>query len=447
MRSRYNVSVLVCACLTLVWGATTILSVPSCTPAPSSGDGDGGGGDGGGGDDGGGTAEKAYVGAETCSDCHGGTHTDWVTTAHAEALEALKAIGQGENAACLPCHTVGFGETDGFVDEVTTPELAGVQCENCHGPAGDHSRNPGDELVRPTIDMSAAKCGSCHTDVHHPTYDEWQLSKHGTALAGLQSSAFAQDSCLECHSQDYRFAVEEQEDGDDDIVVPTILTATLSIVCATCHDPHGGTGQEAQLNAPIADLCGECHTQEEATIGDSPHHPQIEMLTGAGAFAADASPLTVPFSPHSSLAAEGGQACAQCHVVQHEFDDPTEATPNVTGHTFNPFDESIASEHQASQYTGCLQCHGTEDVADGKRTEVQADMDARLAALAPYFDSTNASYIDATTLSEADQASLATAKFDYQFVNADGSRGVHNAEYADAALSVAESVIAALSGG
>lgn len=396
------------------------------------------------------TAERAFVGAATCQTCHGDTHGDWSETAHATALDSLKAIGQGENAACLPCHTVGYGLTDGFVDETATPALAGVQCENCHGAAGEHARNPGDLALRPSISLSSAQCGACHTDAHHPTYDEWQLSDHSTALASLQGLAFARDECLECHSQDYRYAVEHSEDDGagklqpllEAIEIPTLTTATLSIECVTCHGPHGGTAQARQLRKPIADLCGECHSVEEAVIGDTPHHPQIEVINGTGAFAADGSALTVA-GPHTGLFASGGAACAQCHVVRHEVEEPNDGNPNVTGHTFDPFDADIV-EHQAGQYTGCLLCHGTAEVAAEKRTTVQAEIGARIEAMAGYFDATNAAYIDPATLSEADAARLATAKFNYQFANADGSRGVHNATYSDAILEVSEGIIAEL---
>jgi len=395
----------------------------------------------------GGTTQKAFAGAVTCQACHNDAHADWTATSHAEAFESLRTIGQHENAACLPCHTVGFGVTDGFVDEAASPGLLGVQCENCHGPAGDHTRNPGDASLRPTINLAATLCGECHTDAHHPTFDEWQLSDHAEALATLQANPFAQDSCLECHSQDYRWAVEKQAE-DPTVELPTLQTAALSIECATCHAPHGGVAQAHQLRQPIADVCGECHTQAEAALGSTPHHPQIEMITGMGAFDAAADPLERQ-GPHTGLFASGGAACAQCHVVRHEVEEPNDGNPNVTGHTFNPFDEDISAispEHQAQQYDGCLMCHGTAEQAEQRRTEVQGDIGTRLEALAGYFDAANAAYIDPATLSEEDQARLTTAKFNFQFVEADGSVGVHNSRYAEAVLEVAEEIVAELTG-
>lgn len=431
----------------LVACALAALAITGCTPTPPAGNDNGAGNtnDNSNGNtnentnDNSTPAERAFAGAAVCQQCHSDAHADWASTAHAGALETLRAIAQDTNAVCLPCHTVGFGQTGGYVDEATTADLAGVQCENCHGAAGAHTRNPGDASLRPKIDndlLSAQVCGACHNDAHHPTYEEWQLSKHGNALAGLLANSFKQDSCLECHSQDYRYAIETGSD-----TVPTVDTAELSLECSTCHAPHGNTGQPRQLRAAVADLCGECHTQEEATIGETPHHPQLEMLTGAGAYNADGDPFTRVHS-HSSLAASGGAACAQCHVVQFEVEEPNEGNPNVTGHTFNPFDESITT-NQAAPYTGCTLCHDAA-TAEELRTEEQAEIESRLAALAPLFDATSPTYIDPATLSEADAARLATAKFNYQFVAADGSRGVHNPAYANAVLEVAEEIVSPL---
>ncbi len=415
--------------LILALGVLTIGGCPSVPP-----DGNGGG-----------TTEKIFGGAETCMACHAENHSDWSATRHAGAMDTLAGIGQDANESCVGCHSVGFG-SGGFTSVAATPELAGVQCENCHGAGAAHAADPGNLELRPVINMSASLCGECHNDAHHPTFEEWSLSKHGSALEGLISSGFAQDTCLECHSQDYRYAIERQAEGDMDIVVPTTETASLSLECATCHSSHGGVDQEHQLLKPIASLCGECHTQgEEALPGNTPHHPQLEMLLGTGAVQEDGSALDKTHT-HSTLAAtDEGQACAQCHVVSHEVEDPNEGNPNVTGHTFNPFDPEITT-HQADQYTGCTMCHGTAETADALRTVLQGDVVSRLAALAPYFDVEDALYIDPAGLDEADALLLANAKFNYQFVGADGSSGVHNPTNARAALDVAESIVATLSG-
>jgi predicted CXXCH cytochrome family protein len=376
--------------------------------------------------------EIDFVGAAVCVRCHLAIHTNWAQTTHATALETLKAVQQDTNAACLGCHTVGFGLPTGFKDEATTPHLAGVQCENCHGPAGDHVMFPYD--VQPVVRLDSEMCGGCHSGPHHDTYAEWKLARHSQTLPTVQQSPFAQNDCLQCHSEDYRNAAAAQD------VLPTLTTAHFSVECATCHAPHGGVAQLHLLRQPVIDLCGGCHTQGEVLLGQSPHHPQAEMLKGIGAFNTDGTAL-VTDAPHGPLVVSN--ACAQCHVVRHEVSQPNEGNPVVTGHTFNPFDTSI-KDHQPAEYDGCLICHLTERAADTARKNLQQEISGRLEALAGYFDPRSSDYIDPSTLNAAQQQQLQVAQFNYEFVTADKSVGVHNASNARTSLTIAEDIIKTL---
>jgi len=97
--------------------------------------------------------DPAYVGSKKCKMCHLKEYKDWSATAMAmsfdnlkpgERAEAKKAAGLDPDkdyttdASCLACHTTGLGQPGGFVDIATTPELAGVGCEVCHGPGGSY---------------------------------------------------------------------------------------------------------------------------------------------------------------------------------------------------------------------------------------------------------------------------------------------------------------------
>jgi predicted CXXCH cytochrome family protein len=379
-------------------------------------------------------AEPNYAGAATCLQCHIDTHNNWANTKHAHAIESLRNIGQEGNSRCVACHTVGYGARTGFQDVDTTPQLAGVQCENCHGPAANHAANPADPTVTPMKTVSAVVCGGCHTGAHHPTFDEWDMSRHGHALAGLKASSHAQDRCLNCHSEDYRYAV-----ANNLPTVPTVETAQLSLECSTCHAPHGGVEQEHLIRKPIDLLCGECHTQGEATLGGNPHHPQFEMLKGIGAFQEDGTPLVQPH-PHSLIA----KACAQCHVVRHHVDAPNQGNPNVTGHTFNPFDESI-DQDLANQYGGCVDCHEITPAFEKRREVFQDLIDSQIADLRPYFTPGTPEYIDPSTLTEEDLLRWESARFNVLYVDADKSKGMHNFENARVALSIAQTVFQSLS--
>jgi Cytochrome c554 and c-prime len=137
-----------------------------------------------------------YAGSERCSLCHANIHTDWSNTLHAHAFETLEAIGQDKNPDCVGCHTIGYGEPGGWVDRATTNDLAGVGCESCHGGAMDHANNVTDVSLRPKVDISASVCGRCHTDSHHPNYEDCRCpsmqtlsSHHKSPIGAMESPA------------------------------------------------------------------------------------------------------------------------------------------------------------------------------------------------------------------------------------------------------------------
>jgi len=114
--------------------------------------------------------EGAYAGAEKCAMCHGDLTKGWKTTRHAAAFETLKKKSQDKLPACVKCHVTGFEKTGGYVDQELTPELAGVQCEACHGPAAAHAANPANKsnlVARP----GDAICRECHTKGQDPKFD------------------------------------------------------------------------------------------------------------------------------------------------------------------------------------------------------------------------------------------------------------------------------------
>ena len=92
-----------------------------------------------------------YIGSKKCRGCHAKQYGTWRQTPHGDALALLEpgertdaklaagldpARDYTAEAACLPCHTVGFGKPGGFVSTKASRLLAGVGCEACHG-AGD----------------------------------------------------------------------------------------------------------------------------------------------------------------------------------------------------------------------------------------------------------------------------------------------------------------------
>ena len=315
-----------------------------------------------------------YVGASSCVDCHEATHNNWAQTAHATALDTLKAINQDQNGACLVCHTVGFGTPLGFKNEVSTPHLAGVQCENCHGPAGNHIANVRDPAARPKVTIAAEVCGGCHNDFHHPTFDEWTTSAHATPNPEVSSSIRQQGEprmlgCGACHSGAVRDALLKTVQHPATPLPSREDAAFFGITCATCHDPHVNTANPSklpnpQLRNPVfslenfsystastttfaaqynpsIQLCGQCHNMRGARWQDTsrpPHHsPQYNMLVGKGAYDLGQTVLAA----HSEIENQ----CVQCHTHPHEADPLTPENPNYTGHSFE-----VRTEN-------CVECH------------------------------------------------------------------------------------------
>ena len=116
-----------------------------------------------------------YTGHEKCSPCHSGIHKSWQDTRHAKAIDSLKKTGQEGLAACVKCHVTAYEKDDGFIDYDLTPEMAGVQCEACHGPGGKHISNPMGE--KPVKSPGEALCRECHTQGQDPGFNYKEKSK------------------------------------------------------------------------------------------------------------------------------------------------------------------------------------------------------------------------------------------------------------------------------
>lgn len=132
--------------------------------------------------------DQTYTGAKQCSSCHFKQYMSWKKTKHAkEAFESVPAKYKAD-PECIKCHTTGYGAPTGYKD-ASTPNLAGVTCEACHGPGSKHEEvakqfankkqlAPEEEkAVRGSIYkvMPQNVCVRCHgTPGHkeHPKYDK-----------------------------------------------------------------------------------------------------------------------------------------------------------------------------------------------------------------------------------------------------------------------------------
>jgi predicted CXXCH cytochrome family protein len=120
-----------------------------------------------------------FVGWKKCETCHSAISKTWQSTRHAKAIESLKKSGQDNLPACVKCHVTGYERDEGFIDNELTPEMAGVQCEVCHGPGGNHLTNPMQKKM--TKESSEKLCRQCHTQGQDPgfSYSEKVKQVHG----------------------------------------------------------------------------------------------------------------------------------------------------------------------------------------------------------------------------------------------------------------------------
>lgn len=118
-----------------------------------------------------------YIGKTTCGSCHVEQMDQWKTTAHSNAFATLIENESQFDPECVVCHVVGYGIGNGFRDAKTTPAMADVQCESCHGPGIVHFRfhssggakgNAKEAVLGP---VAETVCTQCHKDDHDPDFD------------------------------------------------------------------------------------------------------------------------------------------------------------------------------------------------------------------------------------------------------------------------------------
>lgn len=113
-----------------------------------------------------------YAGADSCQKCHPQAYTIWKSTGHADALDTLKSKNNDKREECLSCHVVGWSRSDGYVNNELTPQMAGVQCESCHGGGVDHLKASRDKKAS-AISKGAGPetCLPCHTKENSPAFN------------------------------------------------------------------------------------------------------------------------------------------------------------------------------------------------------------------------------------------------------------------------------------
>lgn len=394
--------------------------------------------------------------------------------------------------ACGGCHTTGFN-----VEQQTFTEI-GIGCESCHGPGSVHIEmaknlpakvNPyGEEVyaLRQTIvsSVDSAICGQCHNrgkspdgaysypvgyvvggpldetmfvsvaptgaeddanfwvngleKKHREQYITWRESAHATAHISIQEGNYKRDFCMVCHSTDY--ANQDTTFAQD---VVTLESAQFGVTCVGCHSPHGEANVEDQLVGESYDLCVSCHTgtgggTRSIRVGDTVHHAMREMFEGRQFLGLGPNP-----SPHFSNETYG-PVCATCHMpataASAEYGD-------IPSHAFRVL---LPTDAQEGQIDSCTTCHNMhyddmtpEDLTFYVENTIE-DTKARVEDIRAVLNEINAAHPEwdpqAQEKPEEQQMALRIHTL-VSFVEADGSWGFHNPDYADEILSEAEDLL------
>ncbi len=368
-------------------------------------------------------------------------------------------------------------------------KLANVQCENCHGPGSEHAMALGNTnaLNWPRIgtSYSVGNCAQCHDSLPNDMkVTEWNNSAH--ARATRTGAGPGRENCVRCHTAPgFQNFVVNVASGARYVT----NTTYEAITCVACHDPHDGTNPNqlraansytlpegtTVTNVGLGALCMECHHSRNGEANQNIANYKLLKPTWAGGSS---------FGPHNSTSGdmvEGVNAitygkvipsgshnavipdvCVGCHMQPVAVSHP--AFGQAGGHTYSMTYKTVSGgvTNSADLVDACVKCHGQiqgfnfarkdydgDGQIEGVQTEVQNLMN-KLSRLLP-----NATYrADGNYVADGLVKSSVTvrtnwptkflqAAWNWQFVNVEGSRGVHNAPYA---VGVLKASIADLTG-
>jgi len=449
--------------------------------------------------------------------------TDWSKTNHATAVKRKLNDPTGHfSFSCFSCHSIGYDgltssgnngfddvaaaekfttvsrNAPGVFDSLTTlyPKsmaLTGIQCENCHGPAGQHiSAFPQAGNNKLDESLSSEVCAPCHysSDRHGIGY-AWSASAHAISTSeGVQTQFTDRPVCARCHTaQGY---INEVVGGKAQPVPASgdlVYANPMPVGCTTCHDPHNGSN-EMQLRAKtIGDACTGCHITRMSGRGLHTSN-QGSMLIGTNTqpFSMDIANayLLAPSGSvqqnNAAVGTWGGwelpgyvyensshsdikERCVACHMASSpsflaasasNFTNADTMLTKLGGHTFMVAYANVVGNVTTTilNPTGCEECHGTVSMEFVESTAAKTDKllaglyaalpkrDTIISAINPtgtpilFTDSItwqNNSKIAASAKRKLSVTERAAA-YNLQFVRNDASGGVHNFNYAKGLL-------------
>ena len=278
--------------------------------------------------------------------------------APAQAQAAATLVGED---TCLTCHDAmkqGYhGSPHAVKSDVRTP-AAKQGCESCHGPGGNHVKDPAANpmlrfAIAPADEVNAA-CTTCHSKGEHALWDGSQHETRGVSCVSCHSvhhsksevKLLKQESqrelCASCH----RDKIAKLDRSGHMPVREGKLT------CTSCHNVHGATNVRLlRKGDSVAELCASCHADKRGPFLWE-HAPVRDGCTTCHAHGSSNErmlvtklpllcqrchvhtrhPATIydalvigPTTPAPSVRVYG-RSCVTCHATIHGSNHPTGQT-------------------------------------------------------------------------------------------------------------------------
>lgn len=270
-------------------------------------------------------------GADTCLGCHD----------EAEPFPTLDVFRTVHGHPAVP------GSPFETSREAALP--AGLQCEACHGPAGDHARSilPDGVDREPMVNfgdranaspaLQNGLCLACHANYERA---HWADSAHEAAGLACADCHVVHDpvdavrtrdtqarACAACHRNVVADAFKRSAHPMRD----------NQLVCRDCHDPHGGGTEALAVESTVNETCLGCHAELRGPFLWE-HAPVVEDCG-------------ICHLPHGSnqpalLVRRAPQLCQGCH--------------SSVGHRSFALDPDDLANGRASAFllaNACLNCH------------------------------------------------------------------------------------------
>lgn len=234
------------------------------------------------------------------------------------------------------------------------------------------------------------------------------------------------DSCLTCHSA-VKMIDDKNAKLEDFFVGGKYAGKDEGITCRVCHVFEGK--DMFNLKNKGWETCTVCHTSGGTLVlGNEVHHPQSEFIKGIGV----GDVPNIPSYKYANF--KDDFTCQDCHVTngqKHDFMIPGVTTTHEgvtrTGSMMNY--EQLT---QLFKQDRCLGCHNPTTFVD-KINQQQTEIENHLGKLKKVYDEWK---IKVQTLDKNDPKVKAFNEGStyYTYVQADGSKGIHNYIFAKALI-------------